>query len=111
MNISAMNIRITILEQTVETDRIGNHRNQEKEYMTCWATASYAGNGTEREDAGTTNPKETVDFTVRWCRALSSVTTDSFRIRADGKLYNILYINPMGHRHRSLKFHCERIKR
>ena len=65
----------------------------------------------EVDAAGTTNPKETIDFTTRWCEALSKVTSEDYRIIADGKLYNILYVNPMGYKHRSLKFHCERVKR
>jgi uncharacterized phage protein (predicted DNA packaging)/SPP1 family predicted phage head-tail adaptor len=82
---------------------------KQADYITCWATAS--GSGNETDAAGTTNPQETIDFTTRWCRALSEVTSDGYRIIADGKLYNILYVNPMGYKHNSLKFHCERVKR
>ena len=55
--------------------------------------------------------RKTIDFTTRWCEALSKVTSEDYRIIADGKLYNILYVNPMGYKHNSLKFHCERVKR
>lgn len=109
MEIGALNLRITFQRQVVEKDQIGNHTVRGSDYISCWATAS--GSGTEEEDAGTTNPKETIDFTTRWCKALSEVTSEEYRIIADGKLYNILYVNPMGYQHRSLKFHCERAKR
>ena len=109
MDIAALNLRITFQKLTVETDKYGNHTESQAEYITCWATAS--GSGNETNEAGTTNPKETIDFTTRWCKALSLVTSDNYRIIADGKLYNILYVNPMGYKHRSLKFHCERVKR
>ncbi|MCH3997924.1 MAG: phage head closure protein [Lachnospiraceae bacterium] len=109
MNIAAMNLRITFQKQVVETDEYGNHTNSTADYITCWATAS--GSGTETDAAGTTNSEESIDFTTRWCKALSEVTSDHYRIIADGKLYNILYVNPMGYKHNSLKFHCERVKR
>ena len=109
MDIAALNLRITFQKQVVDTDEYGNHTNSAADYITCWATAS--GSGTETDAAGTTNPQESIDFTTRWCKALSEVTSDGYRIIADGKLYNILYVNPMGYKHNSLKFHCERVKR
>lgn len=109
MEIAVLNIRITFQKQVTDVDEFMNHTNTASDYITCWATAS--GSGTETDAAGTTNPKETVDFTTRWCEALSKVTSEDYRIIADGKLYNILYVNPMGYKHRSLKFHCERVKR
>ena len=102
MDIAALNLRITFQKQMIEKDEYGNHTTKQADYITCWATAS--GSGTETDAAGTTNPKETIDFTTRWCKALSEVTSD-------GKLYNILYMNPMGYKHNSLKFHCELVKR
>ena len=109
MDIAAMNLRITFQKQEVVKDKYGNHTTEQADYMTCWATAS--GSGNETEAAGTTNPLETIDFTTRWCEALSKVTSDGYRIIADGKIYNILYVNPMGYKHNSLKFHCELVKR
>ena len=109
MEIAALNIRITFQKQVTDVDEFMNHTNRASDYITCWATAS--GSGTETDAAWTTNPKETIDFTTRWCEALSKVTSEDYRIIADGKLYNILYVNPMGYKHRSLKFHCERVKR
>lgn len=109
MEISALNIRITFEKQTTAVDEYRNHLPRREPYFTCWATAS--GSGNETEEAGTTNPKETIDFTTRWCRALAAVTPEGFSIEADGKLYNILYVNPMGNKRNSLKFHCERVMR
>jgi SPP1 family predicted phage head-tail adaptor len=109
MEIAALNVRITFQRQVTDIDEYRNHINTAEDYITCWATAS--GSGNESDAAGTTNPQETVDFTTRWCEALSKVTSDTYRILADGKIYNILYVNPMGYKHNSLKFHCERVKR
>lgn len=109
MNIAALNLPITFQKQTVVKDKIGNHTTTIEDYFTCYATVSGAGN--ETDAAGLTIPKETLDFTVRWCRELAAVTSDGFRILSNGKLYNILYVDPMGNHHRSLKFHCERIRK
>lgn len=109
MEIAALNLRITFQKQATDVDEFMNHTNTASDYITCWATVS--GSGTETDAAGTTNPKETIDFTTRWCEALSKVTSEDYRIIADGKLYNILYVNPMGYKHNSLKYHCERVKR
>ena len=96
MDIAALNLRITFQKQVTDVDEYMNHTNTDSDYITCWATAS--GSGTETDAAGTTNPKD-------------KVTSEDYRIIADGKLYNILYVNPMGYKHNSLKFHCERVKR
>jgi SPP1 family predicted phage head-tail adaptor len=72
MDIAALNLRITFQKQVTDVDEYGNHTNHDDDYITCWATAS--GSGTEADEAGTTNPKETIDFTTRWCEALSKVT-------------------------------------
>ena len=109
MDIAALNLRITFQRQVTDVDEYKNHTNHAEDYITCWATAS--GSGTEAQAAGPTNPKAAIDFTTRYCKLLSKVTPDGYRIIADGKLYNILYVNPMGYKHRSLKFHCERVKR
>ena len=94
MDIAALNLRITFQRQVTDVDEYKNHTNHAEDYITCWATAS--GSGTEAQAAGTTNPKEAIDFTTRYCKLLSKVTPD---------------VNPMGYKHRSLKFHCERVKR
>lgn len=113
MDIAGLNLRITFQLLALEVDDYGNHVNVWKDYFFCWATASRTGSksGDEIEAAGTTNPQETVDFTVRWCKDLAAVSPGNCRIQADEKLYNILFIDPMGYYHRSLKFHCELVKR
>lgn len=116
MDIAAMNLRITFQKHVVSVDEYGNRRNDADDYITCWATESGKGaggsiDGDENQEAGRTVPQETVDFTTRWCKALSRVTSDNYRIIADGKLYNILFVDPMGYKHKCLKFHCERVER
>lgn len=112
MDIAAMNLRITFEKQETATDEYRNHRMTYQPYYTCWATASAVGKqDVETDEAGTTNVHDTIDFTVRWCRKVSEVTEDGFFILAAGKRYNIRSIDPMGFKHNSLKFKCERVKR
>jgi hypothetical protein len=53
------------------------------------------------------NPEESLDFTCRYCSELASVESTKYRIIAEGKTYNITYVNPMGYKHNSLKFNCK----
>lgn len=112
MDIAAMNTRITFEKQTIQTDEYRNHTLRYEPYFTCWATVSAAGRQeTESDEAGTTNVHDTIDFTIRWCRKAAAITSDGFSVRAFGSLYNIRSIDPMGNKHNSLKFHCEKVKR
>lgn len=108
MNIALLNRRVTFQKLSALSDIFGNHTNQFKDYFTCFATMS--GTGNETEAAGRFIEQETADFTVRWCKALSTVTPENFRILSGEKIYNILYVDLMGGKHRALKFHCERTR-
>jgi SPP1 family predicted phage head-tail adaptor len=108
MNITSLNQNIIFQKLSAVADTLGNRTNHFEDYYSCHALVS--GSGNETEAAGQTSPKETTDFTVRWCKALNTVTSDGFRILSDGKIYNILYVDLMGGRRRTLKFHCERTR-
>ena len=43
MNITVMNVKITIQENFVEVDKIGNHTNKWADYYSCFATVSDEG--------------------------------------------------------------------
>ena len=51
MNISNMNVRITIQKNAVVIDKIGNHTNEWQDYYTCYATVS-GETGTEQAIVG-----------------------------------------------------------
>ena len=110
MDIAAMNVRITFQKGTAGIDRYGNHRNTWEDVYTCWATPVMAS-GNEAEVSGTTQVKERLDFTVRYCSELSGVSADTHRILCRGQVYNITSVNPMGYKNKSLKFCCERERR
>ena len=110
MDIAGLRIRITFQKGTAVVDRYGNHMDSWKDVYTCWATPVMAS-GNESEEAGTVQVKERLDFTVRYCSELSGASADTHRIVCRGHVYNILSVNPMGYKKRSLKFCCERERR
>lgn len=105
MNIAAMRVRVKFQVNAVTVDRYGNHKNGWADYFSCWATVG-TSSGSESEGI-VINPEESLDFTCRYCSELSAVESTKYRIIAEGKTYNITYVNPMGYKHNSLKFNCK----
>lgn len=112
MNIAKMNIRIMIQENRAVADETGNRTNVWTDYFSCYATAS-AGrkSGGEEESARQTAVREFVDFTVRYCRETAAVSADRHRIILGSRIYNIISVDDMAFRNKSMKFHTERVKR
>ena len=44
-------------------------------------------------------------------RELAAVESTKYRILTQGKIYDIVYVNPMGYKRNSLKFNCKLEKR
>lgn len=77
-----------------------------------WATAgsnnAVSGTGNGSESTGVViRSEESLSFTCRWCSELATVESTKYRIVCEGKTYNIIYVNPMGFKHNSIKFSCE----
>lgn len=114
MDIGLMNVKITIQKNTVVTDAVGNHRNEWQDYYSCHATVSGENgsqNGGEDETAGMTVDHSNVDFTVRWCAAVKSVTSDGYRVLFGDGIYNIIGIDHMNYRRKSMKLRCRKEQR
>ena len=114
MNISLMNIRICFQKNVITSDTIGNHMNEWVDYYSCHATGSgenASQEGAEAENAGTVTAHPSIDFTVRWCKAISDITTDGYRIMFEGEPYNIIGIDHMNFKRKSLKFRCRKEER
>lgn len=110
MNIAAMNVRVTIQKNEVVKDKYGNHANTWVDFYTCWATPVQSG-GSEKQEAGTANSTDAIDFTVRYAKRLEGLDSTKIRIRLGDAIYNVTTIDPMGFKHNSLKFKCEKVKR
>ena len=66
MNISNLNVRITIQKNAVVIDKIGNHTNEWQDYYSCYATVS-GETGTEQAIVGETVENVEICFSVRYC--------------------------------------------
>ncbi len=106
MHIAAMNVKITFQKSITMEDEIGNHESTWSDYFSCYATTS-TKTGSEEEEAGTVNVRERLDFTVRYCKETANITSDGFRIILKDRIYNILSVDDMAFKHRSLKMHAE----
>ena len=110
MHIAAMNVRIMFQKNTVVSDEIGNHTNEWTDYFSCYATTS-TKTGKESEEAATNTVTEKLDFNVRYCSETAQITADGFRIKLKDRVYNILSVDDMAFKHKSLKMHAELVRR
>lgn len=92
MKIGTLNQRITLLEQRVKVDAIGNHCNRWEEAFSCWARATLKSS-VENTDAGVTKETQTLEFLIRQSQHwLPSVTGN--RILFRDVTYNITSVTP-----------------
>lgn len=110
MEVSLLNMRITIEKSSVATDEIGNYKTEWADYFRCFATISNEG-GEETEDAGATHNRASCAFTVRWSSETARITSTGYRIRVEDDLYNILRVDHMNNKRKALKFWCRKVDR
>ena len=110
MNIELLNVRIFISKNEVVTDSIGNRKNLWTEYYTCYATIS-AEAGKEETDAGLLVDDSKVDFTIRWCKKTAAITSTGFRVEFNDELYDILSVDHMNFKRKSIKLKCQKVRR
>ena len=110
MNIALMNSVITFQQNVAETDSIGNHIDAWTDYFTCHATVSGESGG-ESSPAGATVDNAEIDFTTRWYSILSVVEPTGFRILFGEDIFNIVSVDHMNYKRKSLKFRCEKVRR
>ena len=110
MNIALMNVRIEVQKNTVNTDKYGNHKNTWELYLSCYATVS-GETPKEETDAGLTVDDSKTDFTIRFCRAASAITSTGYRVIFDGETYDILGVNHMNFKNKGIKLLCQKVRR
>ena len=103
MEIALLNVKITFQKNSVVSDAIGNRKNIWTDYYTCHATVSGEG-GDEKAAAGLTVVESDLALTVRFCKRAAEVTVDGFRIVFNGETYNIVSVDHMNYKKKSLKF-------
>ena len=110
MDVALLNQQILVQKNEVTVDAIGNHLNQWVDFYSCYATIS-GESPNESTSAGAVVDNTKADFTVRWCRAVSEITADNFRILYAGEIYNILGIDHQNFKKKSVKFKCQKVRR
>lgn len=110
MEIALLNVRITFQKNSVTVDAIGNHKNEWKDFYSCYATVSGEG-GSEKAVAGLVVEDSDLSFTVRYCKKAAGITADGFRVLFDGNIYNIVSIDHLNYKKKALKFKCEKVRR
>lgn len=110
MNIALMNVRIEVQKNAVTTDKYGNHKNTWEPYLSCYATVS-GETPKEETDAGLTVDDSKADFTIRFCRAASAITSTGYRVIFGGEAYDILGVNHMNFKNKGIKLLCQKVRR
>ena len=110
MDVALLNQQILVQKNEVTVDAIGNHLNQWMDFYSCYATIS-GESPNESTSAGAVVDNTKADFTVRWCRAVSEITADNFRILYAGEIYTILCIDHQNFKKKSVKFKCQKVRR
>ena len=110
MNIALMNVQIEIQKNSVKTDRYGNHRNEWEPYLFCYATVS---GETPKEDTetGLIVDDSRVDFTIRWFAASSVISSTGYRVLFRDEIYDILGVDHMNCKNKSIKLLCRKERR
>ena len=110
MNIPLLNKVIIIQKQTAVIDDIGNHTNAWSDYYSCHATVSNETNS-EDEAAGVTVDNTNTDCTRRLCALSSAITSTEYRVVMDGELFDILSVDHMNFKRKSIKLRCRKARR
>ena len=110
MDVALLNQKILVQKNEVTVDAIGNHLNQWVDFYSCYATIS-GESPNESAAAGTVVDNTKVDFTVRWCKAVSEITSDGYRVVYADEIYNILGIDHQNFKKKSVKLKCQKARR
>nr|DAY93492.1 MAG TPA: Putative head tail adaptor [Caudoviricetes sp.] len=110
MNIELLNVRIYIQKNEVISDAIRNRKNAWKDYYTCYATVS-AEAGKESTDAGLVVDDSKIDFTIRYCKRATALTSTGYRVQFESELYDILAVDHMNFKRKCIKLSCQKVRR
>lgn len=110
MDIVRLNVKILFQKSSVMVDAVGNNKNDWTDYYSCHATVSGEG-GSEKAVAGLIATDSDLVFTVRYCKTTAGITVDEFRVLLDGSIYNIVSIDHLNFKKKSLKFKCQKVRR
>ena len=110
MDVAALRSKVTFQKNETVTDKYGNHKNAWTDYYTCFATIGGEGLASSKEEQAAGNTVEDFSMTVsvRYCRKAAAIDSTHFRVMFMGEIYNIVNIDHMNFRKKSLKFTCRK---
>lgn len=111
MNIALLNERIVIQKKEVAVDEYGNHSNAWTDYYSCHATVSGSSESAQKEVAGQTVDDSNISFTVRFCIKVANVDITGYRVVFRGEVYDIVAVDPMNFKKKSIKLKCKKVRR
>ena len=113
MEVAAMRSKVTFQKNTASVDKYGNHKNAWTDYYTCFATIGGEGLASSKEEevAGTTVEDVAMTVTVRYCAKTAAITSTGYRILFKGEFYDIVNVDHMNFKKKSLKFSCRKVRR
>jgi len=110
VDINLLNVKITIQKNSTIVDEIGNHNNDWLDYYTCYATVNGEG-GKEISVAGIIADDSDISFSIRYCTKSSVVNNTEYRVLFQENVYNILSVDHMNFKRKSLKLKCQKARR
>ena len=112
MHIGLLNEWVMFQKNTPKKDAIGNHYSEWQDYFGCFATIGGEYDYDKERDVASQIVDESVmTVTVRYCRALSRVKTLDYRLIFHDELYDIVSVDHMNFKKKSLKFFCRKARR
>lgn len=113
MEVAALRSKVTFQKNETVTDKYGNHKNAWVDYYTCFATIGGEGLASSKEDevAGTIVEDVAMTVTVRYCAKTAAITSTGYRILFKGEFYDIVNVDHMNFKKKSLKFSCRKVRR
>ena len=93
---------------TVETDEIGNHKENYKKFYCCFAKAdTYLKQETGNE---VISDNESISFEIRYCGMLDELNSTGYRVNFNNRIYNIEAVDFMNYSHKTIKLKCRKEK-
>ena len=108
MKIARLNERITVQRNETVTDRYGNHKAVWTEWFSCFAYAdTYAK---DESDGVMTVDERVITIEIRYCAALSEITSTKCRVLFRGVPYDVVSVDMMNYLKRSIRLKCRKVK-
>lgn len=100
--------KIVILQSTDVQDSVGNIDCVWTPIHVCWASVNSTG-GRRFYEAAQTNTQNYMTFTIRYCKAASSITVDNTHIAYNGRMFAVKHVDDFFERHRELVIKAEEV--